>query len=304
MKNLVVGAALLALVGSSRLAATQIWAPMWDIRSLPMTWEVKAESSSLVVNSFNADGATFQVWRGGTLLSTVSGYGDVTSGALATTAGEILQVKYTSGFHVRPNWVGAEWARLGIGTQGSGPNGSTGFPSDAELGFDTRWGHLPSQYADTTWSFNVAAGEQLKLSVEHMTGNIYGAKKFEFISPTGVVTVADANGMPGSGGAHFQARGGNLAAAPDPNSVYWDEYSAPVSEAGWWGFKLYAADGEGVPYSWHYVLDRMDAGNDQYIYLRAGSILDPNKPVPDSVPTVMLLVLAIAVGVLSRRKTP
>lgn len=226
---------------------------------------------------------------GSTTLATVGGGGDISTGPIAVTPGSIYRMVYESGFHVRPNWDGAEWARLGPGSQAAGPGATTGFQSDAELGFDSRWASLSSKFADTTWSINVASGEHPSLSVEHMTGDATGASKFEWISPSGVKTVADPDGLPGTGGAHFVARGGDLFSPPDPSSPQWDEYSTPTTEAGWWGFKLTAKDGTLDPYAWHYVLDRTDAGADQYLYLRPGAILDPNHTVPDSGGTVVLM---------------
>jgi hypothetical protein len=273
------------------VAGDEIWAPMWDIRSLPLTFELKADSPTLVANSFNPDGATFRVTTadGLTTLATASGVNDVTTGPIAVTPGETYKMVYDTGFHVRPNWTGVEWARLGAGPQAAGPGSAIGFPSDAELGFDQRWGHLPSQFADTIWSLNVGAGERPEISVEHMTGNVAGAALFEWVSPSAVVTTADADGMPGSGGAHFQARAGSLANPPNPASEYWDEYTAPVAEAGWWGFKLHASDGDPNPYSWHYVLDRTDDGLDQHLYLRPGATV---KPTPESGTTFSLLALS------------
>jgi hypothetical protein len=270
---------------------------MWDVRQTPMEWQIKASSSTINVHAFFADSGNISVLTsGGTLLKTISGSGDKSTGLINVTVGEIYRVRVNSGFHIRPHFDGVEWVRMGPGLQAAGPGGSKGFQSDAELGFDARWDHLPAVFADTTWSYNVAAGETLRISVEHMTGDTRGARRFEFISPTGVVTVADANGMPGSGTAHFQARGGSLANAPNPASIYWEEYTAPVSQAGSWGFRLLAHEGNGTPYSWHYVLDRTDAGADQFSYLMPGAILDPGAPAPSPVPEPSALTM-LAIGV-------
>lgn len=269
------------VVGASfEVSADTIWAPMWDIRSLPMTWEIKASGPSLNAHAYFADGGSFSITTldGSSTLATVGGFGDHSTGPVAVTAGEIYKMTFTGGFHVRPHWDGIDWARLGPGLQGAGPGTAIGFQSDAELGFDDRWLGLPSSFADTTWSFRVAAGEHLSLSVEHMTGDVDGADKFEFISPSGLTTLADGDGLPGTGGGHFAARGGNLFAAPDTTSPQWEEYSAPASDEGWWGFKLSVTPGHLDPYAWHYVLDRTDGGADQYAYLRVGAIRPPVVP--------------------------
>jgi len=279
--------ALVLIAATTALFAAQanadvIWAPMWDMRHHPMTWEVKASGTSMTFHSFFADGGTFEVRdSASTLLDTVSGSGDKST-TLSVTSGEIYTMTFTSGFHVRPHWEGADWARLGPGLQAPGTDGSIGFQSDAELGFDHRWDSLPSKFADTTWYYRVVDDESLSVSVEHMTGDATGADKFEWISPSDVITLADGDGLPGSGTAHYLARGGSLGVAPSTSSIYWDEYATPVGgEYGFWGFKLTAKSGLLDPYAWHYVLDRTDAGADQYHYLLADSILDPETPVPE-----------------------
>ena len=275
-----VGSWLLLFCLAPPAPADTIWAPMWDLRHVPMTWEVRASESTLTVRSFNADFGSFRVQNqaGSVTLATVTGVGDVSTAPLAVVPGDIYRVSVDSGFHYRMSWVGIDWARLGPGLQASGPGPNRGFQSDAELGFDVRWSSLPSRFADTTWSYFTEPGERLSISVEHMTGDPTGAARFEWISPSGVVTVADPDGIPGVGTDHFPARGGNLANPPNPASPYWEEYTAPTDEAGWWGFKLIAKDGPLVPYAWHYVLDRTDAGRDQNHYLRPGALLDPEGP--------------------------
>jgi hypothetical protein len=274
---------------------------MWDIRNIPLIFEVKADGGSVTFHSFNVGGGSFEVRdSSNTLIGSAAGGGNV-SAMIATSAGSSYFMRYTSGFHVRPHWEGIEWARTGPGLQGAGPGANIGFQSDAELGFDERWGALPSQFADTTWFYNVAPGEGLSVSVEHMTGHIPGAEKFEWVSPSGTLTVADPDGMPGSGGSHFVARGGNLALAPNPASPYWEEYIAPVGgESGWWGLRLSAKDPPNNPYSWHYVLDRTDPGVDQLHYLNPGSILNPEVPEPSAV--LLLATGLAALGFLWKRK--
>ena len=288
---------------------------MWDVRQTTMDWQFQASDSTINVHAFFADGGTIQILHpdGTTVYTTISGVGDRSTGPLAATPGAIYTARVTNGFHIRPHWDGVEWVRMGPGLQGAGPGGAGGFQSDAELGFDARWGHLPAVFAHTTWSYNVAAGERLSVSVEHMTGDTRGAVRFEFISPSGTVYIADADGMPGSGFAHFQARpGGNLLAAPNPASIYWEEYLAPVMEAGVWGFRLIAQEGHGTPYAWHYVLDRTDPGADQFHYLRTGAIADPDGPAPNnnvvpepaSASILALSVLALGGARLWRRRRP
>ena len=269
---------LLTLQGA---AAQTVWAPMWDMRFTPMTWEFKASGDS-VTSSYFSDGFAFASVTSNAAVTPLSGGGDQTTPSLPTTPGEIYTMTFGGGFHVRPHWEGVEWARLGQGIQAAGPGSNVGFPSDAELGFDSRWANLPSHFADTTWYFQVADGERLSVSVEEIVGDTRDGRTFEFISPSGVVTTADADGLPGSGVNHYPARGGSLANPPDPTSAFWDEYTAPTSEAGWWGFKLNAVDGVGTPYAWHYILDRTDSGEDQHAYLRPDSILDPMKPIVNS----------------------
>lgn len=293
-------------LGTQGLGVTTIWAPMWDVRHRPMEWEVRAEGNLLSVNGYFDGGGGYRVTTrdGLTTLGAVGGVGDLSTGPLAVVPGEVYKVQVTSGFHVRMHWVGVQWARLGEGQQGAGPGDGIGFQSDAELGFDARWDALPSQFADTVWSFYVSDGEQLSLSVEHMTGDPAGTEKFEFISPSNVVTLVDANGIPGSGTDHYPARGGNLGSMPDPTSPYWQEYTAPVAESGWWGFKLYAKTGPLNPYAWHYVLDRTDNAEDPSIYLRPGALLDPNSSVTPEPVTATLggMGLCVLIGVLRRRR--
>lgn len=305
MKSVQIGRVALTALGLSfapwTASADTVWGPMWDVRSLPMEWQVKASDPTLNVHAYFADGGRIRVYDGAIQMSVISGTGDRATGALSVTPGNVYRMVIDQGFHVRPNWDGVEWIRLGPGRQAAGPAGGVGFQSDAELGFDSRWNNLPSRFADTTWSFNVAAGETLRLSLEHMTGNLLGAKRFEFISPSGLTYIADADGMPGSGNAHFAARGGSLNNAPNPASVYWEEYTAPTSEAGWWGFKLISQEGTANPYAWHYVLDRTDAGADQFAYLRPGALAPP-VPEPSA---LVLLMSATSAGigtVLSCRK--
>ena len=298
-------AACLGAVGPASAAA--IWAPMWDIRNLPMTFEAKASGSSMTFGNYFADCGSLTVRDAASAtVATLSGCGQLST-TFATTAGQNYRFTYTSGFHVRPNWDGAEWVRLGAGAQGAGPGGAIGFQSDAELGFDDRWQGLSSKFADTTWYYYVGANEQLKISVEEITGDATGAAKFEWIAPSGTVTTADADGIPGSLGNHFPARGGSLSNAPDPASQFWEEYTAPVNgEAGWWGFKLSARDYSVIhlnPYAWHYILDRTDDGADQNHYLLTGSIADPNRPLPEPGSLALAgLGLAAAAGLRRRRR--
>ena len=297
--------AALGLVPVLTASADTILAPMWDIRSLPMTWEIKASGPTLTAHSYFADGGGFKITTedGSSTLATVGGFGDHSTGPLAVTPGAIYKMVFEGGFHVRPHWDGIEWARLGPGMQGAGPGSAIGFQSDAELGFDDRWLGLPSTFADTTWSYNVAPGERLSLSVEHVTGDADGADKFEFISPASTTTLADGDGLPGTGGVHWAARGGDYFTAPDPSSPQWEEYTAPTDEAGWWGFKLSVTPGHLEPYSWHYILDRTDGGADQYAYLRAGAIRPPVIPEASTIFAGGGVALVALLGWRARRRS-
>jgi len=276
---------------------------MWDKRSPDMTWDVKASGSTISVYSLNVDGMTITLEdQIGNVLGTVSSSAWMTDVALTVpglTTGEVYKVRVNGGLHYRMHWDGIDWATPCLGQQGVGPDGALGFQSDAALGFDARWGHLPSQFSHTTWYFNVAESEHLSVSLEHVTGE--RAKQFAFISPSGVETVVDPDGMPGAGHGHWQARGGNYYASPDPLSPYWDEYTAPTAEAGLWGFKLYAIDGEPHPYAFHYILDRTDDGADQNAYIYSGSILDPTIPEPLSAVGLACAVAGLG-GYLRRRR--
>ncbi len=283
----------------STVQASTIWAPMWDSREGEMTWEVKASKDFFTAYSYNVGASTITITDSdNNFITSVSGDGDVQVTASDLAAGEIYKVNVAGDLHYRMHWDEIDWARLGRGSQEAGPYDSTGFQSDAALGFDARWDDLDSQFSDTTWYYNVGANETLSVSAEHVTGEESAA--FSFISPSGVETVADADGLPGAGYGHWPARGGLYDNAPDVDSVYWDEYIAPTSEEGLWGFKLYAIDGTPHPYAFHYILDRTDAGLDQYAYLYADSMKSPDTPIPEPSTFVLMCLGIVILGMTLR----
>ena len=291
-------------LGVGAADAATIWAPMWDQRSQVMDWEVLGSSPSVTFSSDFIDSGFFSVKdKDGNLIANSSFGSGLRQVTISATPGERYTMTVNiSGIHYRNHWDGVEWVRIGSGDQLPSPGTDLGFQSDAELGFDHRWGTLPAQYAHTTWYYNVSPSELLSVSVEHVTGHTPGAKKFEWIAPDGTATVADADGMPGSGFAHWQARAGSRFNAVNTASQYWDEYVAPAPGTDptgeWWGFKLYADSGlQNLPYSWHYILDRTDPGTDQYHYLLPGSIKDPTKtPEPGVLALVLLPLGALAIA--------
>src|SRR5262245_4863263 len=90
------------LLAAGPASADLIWAPMWDIRTLPMNWEVRASGASTTFFSHFADGGTFNVYNSSNvLLATVNGgIGEDKSTTVATVAGEIYRMEFSAGFHV------------------------------------------------------------------------------------------------------------------------------------------------------------------------------------------------------------
>ena len=145
--------------------------------------------------------------------------------------------------HYRPQFIGAE--HVYIRENRTSPNDvfnsssgtGTQIGSNLELGFDERWSALPSVFADTTWFYDLDAGDTITWRgfYDNFPGGA-DAIQVELIRPDGIVvqTVNNQAVFPGNGTQLSQ--------------------TIPAGQGGFWGIKL-TAPANITPYAGHYLMD-------------------------------------------------
>jgi hypothetical protein len=240
--------------------------PMWDLWDGAMEFQALAAGNSLTVRLY-ADGGGINLSvadSGGTVLGSIGvPAGSTGSMTVSTAPGNIytirVQARQTGMVHFRLLTHGATWLRIPddgdnwSGGVNPGPGENHGAESNPELGFDERWTEVGPQFATTVWYFNVLPGTN-RLAVRVWGEWPYGDGHagMEWVDPSGVVIP-----LVGPEGPMFDHTW--TVANPAP---------------GFWGLRL-KADPPFSPWAQHYSLARLDVSNDDWLYLRTGSLAGP-----------------------------
>jgi uncharacterized membrane protein len=246
--------------------ADDIHPPMWDLWDGEMEFQALASGSSLTARLYaNGTAITLAAFDlGGTPLgSTIVADGATGEIGIPTVAGNIYRLRVSANrtglAHFRLLTHGATWLRIPddgdnwSGGVNPGPGENHGAESNPELGFDERWTEVGPQFATTVWYFNVLPGTN-RLAVRVWGEWPYGDGHagMEWVDPSGVVIP-----LVGPEGPMFDHTW--TVANPAP---------------GFWGLRL-KADPPFSPWAQHYSLARLDVSNDDWLYLRTGSLAGP-----------------------------
>jgi hypothetical protein len=241
-------------------------APMWILEDGDMTFQAKANSSSLQINAYAADSLTNVTLYDlvGNPINSIQVGADQTQFLTSqVTSGETYQIIVSTqrnGARFRLMVRGVEWLRLPddgddwSGGYNGGSGEDKGVESSVELGFGKRWSDTPASFADTTWFFNVVSGDE-QFKSQACLESVYG----------------DANRSTRWTDANGQWRASTWGAGTVLGCTsFWSGNPAP----GYWSMQLFSEP----PYSpWpqRYTVAKADNGGDDFVYLLPESMVGP-----------------------------
>jgi hypothetical protein len=243
-----------------------VLAPMWILQDGDMTFQAKANSSTLKITTFAADSVTnlTVLDAGGNPIDTILvGTGETQALTIQATSGEIYQIHISTrlpGARFRLMASGVEWLRLPDdgddwnGGYNPGAGEDYGVESSFELGFGNRWSDTSAPFADITWFFNVEPGDTEFKSKACME-SVYGdANRFtKWFDPSG------------------QFRGSTWGAG---TVVGCSSFLTGNLLPGYWSMQM-LSEPPFSPWPQRNTVVKADSGADDWIYLMPESMAGP-----------------------------